>query len=64
MATHSSILAWRILWTEEPHGLWPIGSDTTEVIKHVYLLVFTKLKLNQVKTSNYIPINSSEFITC
>ena len=23
-ATHSSILAWRILWTEEPGGLWSI----------------------------------------
>ena len=22
MATHSSILAWEILWTEEPGGLW------------------------------------------
>ena len=22
MATYSSILAWRILWTEEPGGLW------------------------------------------
>ena len=34
MATHSSVLAWRIPWTEEPDGLWPIGSqrlDTTEV---------------------------------
>ena len=28
MATHSSILAWRILWTEEPGGLQSIGSDT------------------------------------
>jgi len=26
MATHSSILAWRIPWTEEPGGL-PIGSQ-------------------------------------
>ena len=25
-ATHSSILAWRIPWTEEPGGLWSIGS--------------------------------------
>ena len=25
MATHSSILAWRIPWTEEPGGLWSIG---------------------------------------
>ena len=26
MATHSSILAWRILWTEEPGGLQSVGS--------------------------------------
>jgi len=25
MATHSNILAWRILWTEEPDGLQSIG---------------------------------------
>ena len=28
MATHSSILAWEIPWTEEPGGLWSIGSQT------------------------------------
>jgi len=27
MAIHSSILAWRILWTEEPDGLQPMGSQ-------------------------------------
>ena len=27
MATHSSILAWRILWTEEPGGLQSIDSQ-------------------------------------
>ena len=26
MATHSSILAWKILWTEEPGGLQSTGS--------------------------------------
>ena len=26
MVTHSSILAWRIPWTEEPSGLQPMGS--------------------------------------
>ena len=33
MATHFSILAWRISWTEEPGGLQSMGhkeSDTTE----------------------------------
>ena len=34
MATHTSILAWRIPWTEDPGGYSPWGlkeSDTTEV---------------------------------
>ena len=32
LATHSSILAWRVPWTEEPDGLQSMGSqsDTTE----------------------------------
>ena len=31
MATHSSILAWRIPWTEEPGGLQSTGSQR---VKH------------------------------
>ena len=27
MATHSTILAWRIPWTEEPCGLQSVGSQ-------------------------------------
>ena len=27
MATHSSILAWKILWTEKPGGLHTMGSQ-------------------------------------
>ena len=27
LAPHSSILAWRIPWTEEPDGLQPMGSQ-------------------------------------
>ena len=30
MATHLSILAWRIPWTEEPGGLPSMGSHITE----------------------------------
>ena len=39
MATHSSILAWRIPWTEGPDGLWPVGLqelDTTEQHTHTH----------------------------
>ena len=44
MATHSSVLAWRIPWTEEPGGLQSMGhkeSDTTERL-HFH---FIKLRL-------------------
>ena len=37
MATHSSILAWKIPWTEEPRGLQSMGrkgSDMTEQLTH------------------------------
>ena len=27
MATHASILAWEVPWTEEPGGLWSMGSQ-------------------------------------
>ena len=37
VATHSSVLAWRIPWTEELGGLRPWGhkeSDTTKATEH------------------------------
>ena len=37
MATHSSIFAWKIPWTEEPDGLQSVGSqesNTTEQLNH------------------------------
>ena len=39
MATHSSILAWRISWTEEPGRLQSMGSqrvDAIEQLMHTY----------------------------
>ena len=41
MATHSSVLAWRIPWTEEPGRLQSMGSqrvDTTERLTHTLSL--------------------------
>ena len=45
MASHFSILAWRILWTEEPGGLQSMGSqrDTTMHACMKYHLCFKKL---------------------
>ena len=49
MATHSSILAWRIPWTEEPGGLQSMGSQrvrhdwATNIILYRPLSLFTFL---------------------
>ena len=45
MATHSSILAWRISWTEEPGGLQSMGvtkSQTTEPNEHSQQIMMVK----------------------
>ena len=31
MATHSSILAWEVPWTEEPGGLQPMVSQESDM---------------------------------
>ena len=45
MAAHSSILAWRIPWTEEHGRLQSIGSqsDTTETTEHVHIALGNKV---------------------
>ena len=56
MATHSSILAWKILWTEEPGWLQSLGSqelDTTQQLNHhnnvgLVLLMFVKNKFSEI----------------
>ena len=35
MATHSSILVWRILWTDEPGGLLSMGSHSRTRLKQL-----------------------------
>ena len=60
MASHSSILAWRIPWTEEPGGLQSTGSqelDTTEQLTlspftlHINRSFVMSSKINTVKVS-------------
>ena len=47
-ATHSSVPAWRIPWTEEPGGLQSTGhkeSDTAEQLYHRFRLGSTDVKI-------------------
>ena len=48
---HSSILAWRTSWTEEPGGLQSMGSqrDTTEVTEHTKFIFYSTKELIEVE---------------
>ena len=57
MATHSSILAWRIPWTEQPGGLQSMGLQSQTQLKQLsthtqttrevpVMLHFIQLKIN------------------
>ena len=53
MATHSSILAWRNPWTEEPAGYSPWGwheLDTTERLTHT---THNSEKLDSLSSQNH-----------
>ena len=65
MATHSSILAWRISWTEEPHGLQSTGIATfKKIIKCKYNFGrFTLWNRNNTWSYTYINIIILFFIS-
>ena len=49
IAAHSSILTWRIPWTEEPGGLQSMShkeSDTTERLGHFHALTINTMRLS------------------
>ena len=51
MPTHSSILAWKIPWTDEPKGLQSMGSqrvrhDQMTEHEHEFLLIFKKMSFS------------------
>ena len=43
MVIHSSILAWKILWTEQPGELQPMGLQRAEQLTHSVLGVGKRL---------------------
>ena len=58
MATHSSILAWKIPWTEEPGMGWGAGqgsqeSDVNEQLHmHILRYIFTCHKIHPLHMQN------------
>ena len=75
MATHSSILAWRIPWTEEPGGLQSVGSQrgTTERLNtaqhssqvwEIGRLVACNIGINTQLNQNHMCSNSGDHVSC
>ena len=40
METHSSVLAWKIPWTEEPDGLLSMGSQRIDITEFSFFFFF------------------------
>ena len=51
MATHSSILVWRIPWTEEPSGLQSMGLQRAwhDLVKNTFTFFFFHLQISRLK---------------
>ena len=56
MKTHSSILAWRIPWTEEPEGLQSMGSQKSQtlILSKTYTVTWLRTTL---ETSGFSSVN-------
>ena len=60
MTTHSSILAWRIPWTEEPGGLQSMGSQELDVTERLTLyLQRVAFRMKCVNMCEVLKIKSS-----
>ena len=61
VATHTSVLAWRVTWMEEPGGLRPLGSQSraqqhTHMLCSMFLLI-----IYFVYSSEYTSVPTSQF---
>ena len=52
MATHSSILGWRIPWTEEPGGLQSMGSQSWTRLSNYHFHFHALFSLNILSPSS------------
>ena len=70
MATHPSIHAWRIPWTEEPGGQWLIGSQSWTQLKWLGMLyislygyiIFQCLKLKISRSKLALSLSKTSFL--
>ena len=54
--THSSILAWRVPWTEEPGGLQVVGSQESDTTWHYSFLSFSCTSCDHCAAGGFSPL--------
>ena len=68
MATHSSILAWEIPWTEEPGGLQPMGlqrirydlvTQQRQLSPFLHVCVYKERSKGQGKRERFFPLRKA-----
>ena len=64
MATHSSILAWKILWTDEPGGPQFMGSQRVRYDMHPYYNVSCNKGDVQWLIYHFIPLLEQDQVHC
>ena len=64
MATHSSLLAWRILWTEEPGGLQSMESQRVRQDLEAEHICVHPPHTHAEKIMVYLIESSTEGIVC
>ena len=50
MATHSSVLAWKIPWTEEPVGYSPWGRKESDTTKRLDFTLLHESEMSSMKS--------------
>ena len=63
MATHSSILAWRIPWTEEPDGLQSMGVTETQMWLNTAQFTVTWAPTSNLSSSLFMHPSLSNLLT-
>ena len=63
MATHFSILAWRIPWTEEPGRLWFMGAKRVryDSVTNTFNMFYLEKLENTVKQQGKV---NNQIVTC
>ena len=54
MAAHSSILAWKIPWTEDPGGLKSMGLQESDTTEYVYICMYSYIQFQIILLYSYL----------